>query len=576
MKQKPPRGGGGQEAAPPAKKARLAPIRRAERCGACGPCLNPRLKQACLTVRQKRLLALQAAGAGGAAGAGAVAGAAPSAVGAAGATAAGATAAPSCTYSDSETQSLGDGKTESLPVLRQGGDSPGGQTPFSKVRPAGPSGPGSPPLPAARALQMGAAAEAAPPSAAPKALLAQPAEKGPAPVWVPRAGVATVAVPSRAATNCPDEVDFPASSKFLNPKRGPPSRKPRLGRVRQKGSKRATLVELGYVRFEKGWHNQGYIFPDGYFARTNFRSSVLLGQVCVHECRVVGEGGRFWPAPTFQIIALDRPDEAFDGKSPTGCWNAVLRRINGEILRRIEDGENLARPPKTAIAGPEYFGFNNLDTIVAIEAQDPEHRCRAYWVGKEDREAYGDAVMEMVRSGLPPILPQEERPVAAPKPKKSVVKPKKKAAKPPPPLKPAKPFEAPLVAERPVGEFSSSDEEDDEKVYRGNAWNGVNRSARYAARCRERGEVLSPQSKKAALGDDDNPLPGMCDPITLEEVRNPAISPYGHVMGFATWQAVLKEQNNKCPFTKAPLNIERIKKLTKSNIELYRGKIVAL
>ena len=147
-------------------------------------------------------------------------------------------------------------------------------------------------------------------------------------------------------------------------------------------------------------------------------ASVLLDQVCVHECRVVGEGGRFWPAPTFQIVALDRPDEAFDGKSPTGCWNAVLRRINGEILRRIEDGENLARPPKTAIAGPEYFGFNNLDTIVAIEAQDPEHRCRAYWVGKEDREAYGDAVMEMVRSGLPPILPPEERPAPAPKPKK--------------------------------------------------------------------------------------------------------------------------------------------------------------
>ena len=483
-------------------------------------------------------------------------------------------AAPSCAHSDSETQSLGDRKTESLRLPPQGGGvSPGGQTPFSKPRSVGCSGPGPPPLAAARALQMGAAAGAAPPPAPPQAAPRQPAETGPAPVWVPRAGVATVAVPSRAATACPDEASGPAGS---NSKRGPPSRKPRLGRVRQKGSKRATLVELGYVRFEKGWHNQGYIFPDGYFARTNFRSSVLLDQVCVHECRVVGEGGRFWPAPTFQIVALDRPDEAFDGKSPTGCWNAVLRRINGEILRRIEDGENLARPPKTAIAGPEYFGFNNLDTIVAIEAQDPEHRCRAYWVGKEDREAYGDAVMEMVRSGLPPILPPEERPAPAPKPKKSAVKPKKKAAKPPPPLKPAKPFEAPLVAERPVGEFSSSDEEDDEKVYRGNAWNGVNRSARYAARCRDRGEVLSPQSKKAALGDDDNPLPGMCDPITLEEVRNPAISPYGHVMGFATWQAVLKEQNNKCPFTKAPLNIERIKKLTKSNIELYRGKIVAL
>jgi len=30
---------------------------------------------------------------------------------------------------------------------------------------------------------------------------------------------------------------------------------------------------------------------------------------------------------------------------------------------------------------------------------------------------------------------------------------------------------------------------------------------------------------------EENPLPGFTDPITLEEVIKPAISPYGHVMG---------------------------------------------
>jgi hypothetical protein len=34
--------------------------------------------------------------------------------------------------------------------------------------------------------------------------------------------------------------------------------------------------------------------------------------------------------------------------------------------------------------------------------------------------------------------------------------------------------------------------------------------------------------------DDDNPLPGFIDPITLEAVVKPAISPYGHVMGYYT------------------------------------------
>ncbi len=36
--------------------------------------------------------------------------------------------------------------------------------------------------------------------------------------------------------------------------------------------------------------------------------------------------------------------------------------------------------------------------------------------------------------------------------------------------------------------------------------------------------------------DASNPLPERVDPITLEAVVSPAISPYGHVMGAATWR----------------------------------------
>lgn len=74
-----------------------------------------------------------------------------------------------------------------------------------------------------------------------------------------------------------------------------------------------------------GWHNAGYIFPAGFVSRVAFRSSVALDQVCVHECRVVGRGGVHWPAPTFEVVAMDRPDEPLVAKSCTGCWTAVLR-----------------------------------------------------------------------------------------------------------------------------------------------------------------------------------------------------------------------------------------------------------
>ncbi len=58
----------------------------------------------------------------------------------------------------------------------------------------------------------------------------------------------------------------------------------------------------------------------------------------MHTCTILGEGGLYWPAPTFRIVALDRPDEELDARSPTGAWNAILTRINNEIEARWAPG----------------------------------------------------------------------------------------------------------------------------------------------------------------------------------------------------------------------------------------------
>ena len=73
--------------------------------------------------------------------------------------------------------------------------------------------------------------------------------------------------------------------------------------------------------------------------------------------------------------------------------------------------------------------------------------------------------------------------------------------------------------------------------------------------------------------DADNPLPGVLDPITLEPIVRPAMSPYGHVMGLATWIAVIAEQG-KCPFTQQPVRREQIILLTHANIERHRDSII--
>ena len=41
--------------------------------------------------------------------------------------------------------------------------------------------------------------------------------------------------------------------------------------------------------------------------------------------------------------------------------------------------QDLPPPPKTAIAGPEYFGLNQPEIVQAIEALDPGHRHQQYW-----------------------------------------------------------------------------------------------------------------------------------------------------------------------------------------------------
>lgn len=95
-------------------------------------------------------------------------------------------------------------------------------------------------------------------------------------------------------------------------------------------------------------------------------------------------------------------------------------------------------------------------------------------------------------------------------------------------------------------------------------WSSISRRERYRKRCEDNGDEVV---------DEENVLPGAIDPITLEPVVNPAISPYGHVMGLATWKAVLAEQQ-RCPFTKQALRVEQLVVLNQNNIERHRDRIV--
>ncbi|KAL0035689.1 hypothetical protein WJX79_008812, partial [Trebouxia sp. C0005] len=282
------------------------------------------------------------------------------------------------------------------------------------------------------------------------------------------------------------------------------------GRVKQKSHKAANILEVGSVRAEKGWYNSGYIFPEGFKSQLPFRSSVELDQLCLHECTIIGKGGAHWPHPTYKVVAMDRADEPLLAKSCTGCWTQVLKRINSEIEARRKAGENLPPPPKTAIAGPEYFGLNQPELTEAIEALDPQHECSEYWDGKVDREAAAAGLAPADRGPRPPrpSAGGASRPSAggAPRPKRS--------------------RRAREGSDEEAGP-GQEDEEDDESANMTNRWSAVSRTERYRKRCGDEGNPTV---------DETNPLPKLIDPITLEPVVTPAISPFGHVMGLATWK----------------------------------------
>ncbi|ETO19944.1 hypothetical protein RFI_17274, partial [Reticulomyxa filosa] len=73
----------------------------------------------------------------------------------------------------------------------------------------------------------------------------------------------------------------------------------------------------------------------------------------------------------------------------------------------------------------------------------------------------------------------------------------------------------------------------------------------------------------------DNPLPDLIDIMTGEIVKQPALSPYGHVLSYETWSRILRNSATKdtCPFTKQKLTRRSLIKLTKENIATYQSSI---
>ena len=86
----------------------------------------------------------------------------------------------------------------------------------------------------------------------------------------------------------------------------------------------------------------------------------------------------------------------------------MLKRINGEIEARRRAGEDLPPAPKTAIAGPEYFGFNQpevrAEALVrtGVMAWPPCSRLVSLWMRFQPLSKRCDSVYTHTAAGQHP------------------------------------------------------------------------------------------------------------------------------------------------------------------------------
>eukprot|EP00485_Elphidium_margaritaceum_P015971 CAMPEP_0202726412 /NCGR_PEP_ID=MMETSP1385-20130828/184599_1 /ASSEMBLY_ACC=CAM_ASM_000861 /TAXON_ID=933848 /ORGANISM="Elphidium margaritaceum" /LENGTH=657 /DNA_ID=CAMNT_0049392633 /DNA_START=52 /DNA_END=2025 /DNA_ORIENTATION=+ len=86
----------------------------------------------------------------------------------------------------------------------------------------------------------------------------------------------------------------------------------------------------------------------------------------------------------------------------------------------------------------------------------------------------------------------------------------------------------------------------------------------------------APTSPKQNDDDCIAQLKDFVDIMTGMTISKPAISPYGHVLGYETWTKVLRtsKHKNMCPFTLQKMTRRSLVKLTKENYEQYKDQII--
>ena len=136
-----------------------------------------------------------------------------------------------------------------------------------------------------------------------------------------------------------------------------------------------TLESLGAVQppDAPGFHSAAYILPVGYrTTRQYMRCDDPNGPRTRWVQEIVRGEGDDEGKPLFRLTADEGLDEPIVAKSATAAWAEVLRRVTAV---RMANGEEAK---KTAISGPEFFGYSLPHIRLLIEELPGVNDCTEY------------------------------------------------------------------------------------------------------------------------------------------------------------------------------------------------------
>eukprot|EP01116_Phalansterium_solitarium_P021670 TRINITY_DN682_c0_g2_i1.p1 TRINITY_DN682_c0_g2~~TRINITY_DN682_c0_g2_i1.p1 ORF type:complete len:2198 (-),score=956.94 TRINITY_DN682_c0_g2_i1:231-6824(-) len=129
------------------------------------------------------------------------------------------------------------------------------------------------------------------------------------------------------------------------------------------------VLELGeIVPDNEHWHNEKYIWPRGFKSIRLYDSMFERGKRIDYTCEIIGN-----KEPIFRITPEDDPSQAVEARAASGAWKTVLSRVS--MVR----GDAV---PKTAISGPEHYGFAQPAIAKLIQELPGADRCRNYKMQK--------------------------------------------------------------------------------------------------------------------------------------------------------------------------------------------------